>query len=563
MRIFLLGRLGHTGLGGDQQTGDGGRVLQGRADDLCRIDDAFLEHIAIFRILCVVAECGTTAVQHLADHDRAFDTGIFGNLANRGLQRALDDIDTRVLILVVTLGGDGLRGLQQCDAAARHDAFLHRGAGRIERVIDAVLALLHLDFGGATDLDHRYATSQFGQPLLQLLTVVIGGGFLDLRLDLGNATLDLLLLAGAVDNRGVLLLHANALGLAEHVERDVLEFDAEVLADHLTVRQNGDILEHGLAPVAEAGCLDGGDLEPAAQLVDDQRRQRLTLDFLGDDEQRLTGLHHRLEHRQQRLQGGELLLVDEQVRLFQLGDHFVGVGDEVGRQITAIELHAFDDIEFALEALGFLDGDDALVADLLHGIGDHVPDRLFAIGRYGAGLGDFLAVLDLLGALPDVFDNLRDRLVDAAAQVHRVHAGGHRLHALAHDRLRQHARRRGPITGNVVGLLGGLAHHLCAHVLELIFKLDFLGDRDAVLGRARGTKRLLEHDIAALGSQGDLDGIGENVDAAQHALAGFGRKFDVFRSHSELTPGTWISTFFRCRFQMPGLAPEGRPWRPL
>ena len=33
------------------------------------------------------------------------------------------------------------------DAAARHDAFLDRGAGRMQRVIDAILALLHLDLG--------------------------------------------------------------------------------------------------------------------------------------------------------------------------------------------------------------------------------------------------------------------------------------------------------------------------------------------------------------------------------------------------------------------------------
>ena len=92
-----------------------------------------------------------------------------------------------------------------------------------------------------------------------------------------------------------------ALRLAEHVERDVLELDAEVLGDHRAAGEYGDILEHRLAPVAEAGGLDRHDLEAAAQLVDDQRRKRLALDVLGDDEQRLARLHDRLEHRQQRL----------------------------------------------------------------------------------------------------------------------------------------------------------------------------------------------------------------------------------------------------------------------
>ena len=79
----------------------------------------------------------------------------------------------------------------------------------------------------------------------------------------------------------------------------------------------------------------------------------------------LPRLHHGFQDRQQRLQAGELLLVDEDVGLFQLGDHLVGVGDEVGREIAAVELHAFDDVELGLEALGFLDRDHAFVADLL------------------------------------------------------------------------------------------------------------------------------------------------------------------------------------------------------
>ena len=57
-------------------------------------------------------------------------------------------------------------------------------------------------------------------------------------------------------------------------------------------------------------------------------------------------------------------------------------------------------------------------------------------------------------------------------------------------------------------------------------------------------KRLLEHDVAALGAQRHLDGVGENVDAAQHALAGFAGEFDVFGSHCGLAPsfsdwGNW------------------------
>jgi hypothetical protein len=90
----------------------------------------------------------------------------------------------------------------------------------------------------------------------------------------------------------------------------------------------------------------------------------------------LRGLHHSFEHRQHGLQVRKLLLVEKDVDVVQFGDHLVGVGHEVGRQVAAVELHAFDDFEFGFSGLGFLDGDDAFVADLLHGFGNHLADFL-------------------------------------------------------------------------------------------------------------------------------------------------------------------------------------------
>ena len=87
--------------------------------------------------------------------------------------------------------------MEEGDAAAGDDAFLDRGAGRVHGVLDAILALLHLDLGGAADADHRNAAGELGQPLLQLLLVVVGRRLFDLRLDLGDACLDVRLFAGA------------------------------------------------------------------------------------------------------------------------------------------------------------------------------------------------------------------------------------------------------------------------------------------------------------------------------------------------------------------------------
>src|SRR5467141_4538210 len=198
-------------------------------------------------------------------------------------------------LLVVVLGLDALEllgGAEQGDAAARHDAFFNRRTGRMHRVINAILALPYLDLGRAADADHRDAARELGQTLLQLLTVVVRGGFLDLRLDLIDARFDVGLLAGAVDDGGVLLVDHHLLGAAEHGERDALELDAEIFGDCVTAVQNRDVLQHRLAAIAEARSLDGGNLEAATQTVDDEGGESFAFDVFRDDDERIARMHH-------------------------------------------------------------------------------------------------------------------------------------------------------------------------------------------------------------------------------------------------------------------------------
>ena len=290
----------------------------------------------------------------------------------------------------------------------------------------------------------------------------------------------------------------------------------------------GDVLEHRLAAIAEARRLDGRHFQAAAQLVDDERGQRLAVDVLGDDQERLARLDDGFQDRQHLLQRRQLLLVQEDIGLLELGHHLLGVGDEIGREIAAIELHALDDVELGLEAFRLFHRDDAFVADLLHRLGDHVADRLVAIGGDRADLGDLLGRRDLLGSLVDVLDDCGHGDVDPALQVHRVHAGGDELQALLHDRGGEHCRGRRAVAGEIVGLRGDFAHHLRAHVLELVGKLDLLGDGDAVFGDARRSVGLVENDVAAFRAERHLHGVVENVDAAQHPVARVGGESYIF-----------------------------------
>ena len=193
---------------------------------------------------------------------------------------------------------DRVRRVQQRDTATRDDALLEGGPGCLQRVLDPMLLLLHLRLGGSADLDDCNAAGELRQPLLQLLAVEVRVGVLDLALDLLDPGLDRLAVAGTVDDRGRVLVDDDLAGMTELRQLRVLELETELLGDDLAAREDRDVLEHPLAAVAEARGLDRNGGEDATQLVDDDRRERLTLEVLRDDDERLAGLNDLLEHRQ-------------------------------------------------------------------------------------------------------------------------------------------------------------------------------------------------------------------------------------------------------------------------
>src|SRR5690606_39424264 len=103
------------------------------------------------------------------------------------------------------------------------------------------------------------------------------------------------------------------------------------------------------AALTEAGGLDGDRLEGAADLVHDEGRQGLALDVLGDDHERLAGLHDLLEHGEEVAHGRHLRADEEEVRVLEDRLHAVGVGDEVGRDVALVEAHALDEVHLDAE----------------------------------------------------------------------------------------------------------------------------------------------------------------------------------------------------------------------
>src|SRR4029079_18829539 len=164
---------------------------------------------------------------------------------------------------------------------------------------DARLLLLHLGLGGRTDLDDGDAADQLRETLLELLTIVVGRGLFDLRADLLHAAFDRALRAGALHDGRVVLVDGDLLGLAEIVELDVLELDAEVFRQRAAAGEDRDVLEHGLAAVAAAPRLHGRGRQRAAQLVDHEGRKRFAVHVLRDDHERTARAGDLLEQRQE------------------------------------------------------------------------------------------------------------------------------------------------------------------------------------------------------------------------------------------------------------------------
>jgi hypothetical protein len=79
---FLLRLLGNHGLSRHEQSGNRGRILQGGADDLGRVDDTLGRQVTVLAFLGIVAVGISVILADLADDDRSILAGIDGDLAS-------------------------------------------------------------------------------------------------------------------------------------------------------------------------------------------------------------------------------------------------------------------------------------------------------------------------------------------------------------------------------------------------------------------------------------------------------------------------------------------------
>src|SRR5690606_2523613 len=271
-----------------------------------------------------------------------------------------------------------------------------------------------------------------------------------------------------------------------------------------------------------------------------------------NDQQRTVGLGNLLQDGQKVTDVADLLVMDQDVRIFQDGNLLVRVVDEVGRQVAAVELHAFHDVQFVVQGLAVFNSDDAFLANLVHCVGDDLADGFVAVGGDGANLSDFLGGGARTGDLLQLFDGYGNSLVDTALQVHRVDTGGYVLQAFFNDGLSQNGSGGGAVASVVRSLGSNFLDQLSADVLELVFQFDFLGHGHTVLGHGGGAEGALEHHVATLGAHGGLDGVSQDVDATHDAGACVVSEINLLSCHfGSLNSFGWFTGSLR------GFRPHG------
>ena len=273
-------------------------------------------------------------VAYLFDDHATVHASIDGNLVQWAFESLGNDAstgsDVTIFDRLSELVDHGL-GTKQRDAATSDNTLFNSSLGSRHSIFDAVLLFLEFDLSSGADLEDSNAAAQLSETLLELLTVVIAVGVLDLGLDLSDPACDVGLLASAFDNDGLVLGDDNLASLAEHFKPNVLELEADFFANNLATGKDCQVLQHCLAAVAKARSLDSDRGEGATDLVHNECCKRFTLDIFSDDHKWLATLHDLFKDRNNVSYGTDLGTNQQQVRVIHDRFHTLGVRHHVWR----------------------------------------------------------------------------------------------------------------------------------------------------------------------------------------------------------------------------------------
>ena len=235
------------------------------------------------------------------------------------------------------------------------------------------------------------------------------------------------------------------------------------------------------------------------------------------------------EHGEEILQIRNLLIVDENVRLLHVALHLFRIGHEVGREVTAVELHTFHSLEHRVATLCILDGDNTIHADSAHTIGNELTNFSIVVSRDACHLLNLLvAFAHLFSLCLNAFYHFCHSLVHTALQIERVSTSCHISHTLCQDGLRQDGSSSSAITGIVARLARNALHELCASILETVFQFDFFCHCNAIFRDARSTEFFVDHHIATFRAEGYFHCVCQSVSTFAERFARIHIVSDIF-----------------------------------
>ena len=186
--------------------------------------------------------------------------------------------------------------------------------------------------------------------------------------------------------------------MAEVFDGYAVKLAAQLFADEVSLGEDSDILEHSLAAIAKARSLDGENLQSATELVDDESGESFTLNVLSDDNQLGTLTHNLLENRENFADGVNLAVGEEDERFLSDSFHLLCIGNHVGGDVAAVELHTLNNLQIGFHGLGLFNGDDAVVANLAHSLSNEAAGFFVAGGNAG-NLSDSIVAFNLYSLL--------------------------------------------------------------------------------------------------------------------------------------------------------------------
>ena len=401
--------------------------------------------------------------------------------------------------------------MNQRRATTGNDTFFHSSFSSVEGVFDPQFAVFEFRFRGRTDLNHCHAASKFGNAFLQFFLIVIRVRFFQLPANLANTFFHVRLSFPTCDNCGGVFIDRHFAGSSQHVQIDSVQRQTHFFGNHLTSREHGNVLQHLLAAIAKSRCFDRCCIEDPPSFIHHQGCQGLPFQIFSDNQQGLTRTGHFLQHWHQVLDGANFLIDDQQACILELCHHCFIVGNEVRRDVTAIELHPLDHFQFRGQGLGLFYRDHPVFGDLVHGLGDHLPYFRIVASRDRRHLGDrpsFYWLRHLLNFL----HQMGDCFLNPPAHRHRISPCGHILQPFLDHRLGQHRRRGRAITSDVLSFRCHFPHQLGTGIFQGICQFDLLSNRDAIVNDLGCAKLLLQQHVAPLRSQGNAHGVRQGVD---------------------------------------------------